>query len=151
MGDSYREGLANHLSPTSLASPGIGSWAGNFDILQAAEDGSLPDVMQYVEVELHGGLTTADIGGITPDRDLIISREHAQSLKDAVEALTSLSANYEGEQVVQTNLPETPTSVDVAKELRDIAKRANERTVILDSLVRSAAFVAHDADFLGDI
>jgi ribosomal protein S18 acetylase RimI-like enzyme len=141
IGDSYRAAIRGELSPSLLADPGIGSWTGDFDIVKAYESGNLEDISRYVEVEIHGGLTSAEIGGITPDMALIQSREDARRVREAVEAVTELYANNKGTQQAspqteQAGIPtEPPTSFDFYKSLRDIGKAANARQGALADLL----------------
>lgn len=156
IGDSYEAGIRHRLSPSLLGNPGIGSWDGSFDIVKAWNEGDLGKISRYVEVEIHGGLPVSDIGGVTPDEALIVSREDAARVKDAVEAITELAANYQGTQqaspqVDQAGIPlDKPPQLDYTGALLEIAKNAAFRQGALAALIARVGLRGKLADSFVD-
>jgi hypothetical protein len=141
IGDSYSAGINQTLSPSLLSDPGIGSWDGSFDIVKAYREGRIADIARYVEVEIHGGLPLSDVGGVHADQALVVAREDATRLKEAIEAATEIYANskgtqYETPQVEQSGVPaDQPSQFDYAKALNDMAKNAGLRQGALADLI----------------
>lgn len=158
IGDSYRAGLDGHLSPSLLSDPGIGSWDGSFDIVKAYRSGDIGQISRYVEVEIHGGLPTTDIGGVKADQALMVSREDAVRLKESVEAISDVYANAKGtqsqteEQVQQqSGLPVTkPVSLDYAQALHELGKNAGLRQGALADLIARVGLKGVVADDFED-
>jgi 2'-5' RNA ligase len=141
IGDSYSEGILGHLSPSLLSDPSIGSWDGSFDIVKAFRDGDIGKISRYVEVEIHGGLPLSDVGGIKADQALIVAREDAIRVKEAINAITEIYANNKGtqgesQQVEQAGVPaDKPAQFDYASALREIGKNAGLRQGALADLI----------------